>query len=91
MISSVQLLSHVQLFATPWTASQQASLSITNSPSLLKTHVHRVGNARQPSHPLSSPSPVFNLSQHQGLFQRVSSWHQVDKVLEFQLQHQSFQ
>ena len=46
--------------------------------------------AIQPSYPLSSPSPAFNLSQHQGLFQRVSSLHQVAKVLELQLQHQSF-
>ena len=46
----------------------------------------------QPFHPLSSPSPpAFNLSQHQGLFKGVSSSHQVAKVLEFQLQHQSFQ
>ena len=45
----------------------------------------------QPSHPLSSPSPALNLSKHQGLFQWVSSSHQVAKVLEFQLQHQSFQ
>ena len=53
---------------------------------------HRVGEAIQPSHPLLSPSPpAFNLSQHRGLFQRVSSSHQVTKVLEFQLQHQSFQ
>ena len=44
----------------------------------------------QPSHPLSSPSPTFNLSQHQGLFKWVSSSHQVAKVLEFQLQHQSW-
>ena len=52
--------------------------------------VHRVSEAIQPSHPLSSPSPpVFNLSQHQGLFQWVSSSHQVAKLLE--LQHQSFQ
>ena len=59
---------------------------------LTQTHVHRVSDAIQPSHPLSSPSlPTFNLSQHQGLFQRVSSLHQVAKVLEFQLQHQSFQ
>ena len=59
---------------------------------LIQTHVHRVGDAIQPSHPLSSPSPpAFNLSQHQGLFQWVRSSHQVDKVLEFQLQHQSFQ
>ena len=57
-----------------------------------QTHVHRIGDAIQPSHPLLSPSPpAFNLSQHQGLFQWVSSSHQVAKVLEFQLQHQSFQ
>ena len=55
---------------------------------LAQTHVHRVNDAIQPSHPLSSPSPpAFNLSQHQGLFQGVSSSHQVAKVLEFQLQH----
>ena len=59
---------------------------------LTQTHVHWVGDAIQPSHPLSSPSPpAFNLSQHQGLFQWVSSSHQVAKVLDFQLQHQSFQ
>ena len=59
---------------------------------LTQTHVHRIGDAIQPSHPLSSPSPPnFNLSQHQGLFKWVSSSHQVAKVLEFQLQHQSFQ
>ena len=57
-----------------------------------QTQVHRIGDAIQPSHPLSSPSPpAFNLSQHQGLFQQVSSSCQVAKVLEFQLQHQSFQ
>ena len=57
-----------------------------------QTHVHQVGDAIQPSHPLSSPSPPApNTSQHQGLFQWVSSSHQVAKVLEFQLQHQSFQ
>ena len=89
--SSVQLLSHVQLFATPWIAAHQASLSITNSQST-QTHVHWVSDAIQPSHPLSSPSlPAFSLSQHQGLFQWVSSSHQVAKVLEFHLQHQSFQ
>ena len=59
---------------------------------LTQTHASRVGDAIQPSHPPSSPSPpAFNLSQHQGLFQWVSSSHQVAKVLEFQLQHQSFQ
>ena len=57
-----------------------------------QTHVHWVCDAIQPSHPLSSPSlPAFNLSQHQGLFKWVSSSHQVAKILEFQLQHQSFQ
>ena len=56
-----------------------------------QTHVHWVRDAIRPSHPLSSPSPpVFNLSQHQGFFKWVSSLHQVVKVLEFQLQHQSF-
>ena len=59
---------------------------------LTQTHVHRVGDAIQPSHPLSSPSPPApNPSQHQGLFQWVNSLHEVTKVLEFQLQHQSFQ
>ena len=57
-----------------------------------QTHVHWVGDAIQPSHPLLVPSPPApNPSQHQGLFQWVSSSHQVAKVLEFQLQHQSFQ
>ena len=59
---------------------------------LAQIHVHWVGDAIQPSHPLSSPSPpTFSLSQHQGLFQWVSSSNQIAKVLEFQLQHQSFQ
>ena len=157
--SSVQLLSRVQLFATPWIAARQASLSITNSQGLLKlmsklesvtpsshlilcrpllllpshlpsirfsfqfssvaqscptlcdpmnssmpglpvhnqlpeftqTHAHWV-NAIKPSHPLASPSPpASNPSQYQGLFQWVNSSHEVAKVLEFQLQHQSFQ
>ena len=57
-----------------------------------QTHAHRVGHAVQPSHPLSSPyPPALNLSQLQGLFQWVNSSHEVSKVLEFQLQHQSFQ
>ena len=60
-------------------------------PSLSQTHVHWVGDATQPSHPLLSPSPpAFSLSQHQGLFQWVSSSHQVARVLELQLQHQFF-
>jgi len=56
-----------------------------------QTHVHCFGDAIQPPHPLSSPSPAFNISQHQGLFKWISSLHQVAKILEFQLQHQSFQ
>ena len=60
-------------------------------PESTQTHVHWVSDAIQQSHPLSSPSPpALNLSQHQGLFQRVSSSHQGAKVLEFQLQNQSF-
>ena len=57
-------------------------------PELVQTHVHWVGDAIQPSHPLSFPLPAFNLSQHQGLFQRVSSSHQVAKILEFLLSFQ---
>ena len=60
-------------------------------PEFTQTHVHWVGDAIHPSHPLLGPSPpIFNLSQHQGLFKRGSSSHQVAKVLDFQLRHQSF-
>ena len=59
-------------------------------PELIQTPVHWVSDAIQSSHPLLSPSPAFNLSQHQDLFKWVSSSHQVARVLEFQLQHQSF-
>ena len=70
-LSSVQLLSRVQLFVTPWTAAQQASHH--QLPEFTQTHVHWVGDAIQPSHPLSSPSPpTFDLSQHQGLFKWIS-------------------
>ena len=56
-----------------------------------QTHVHWASDAIQPTHPLSSPfPPAFSLSLHQGLFQWVGSLHQVAKVLEVQLQHQSF-
>ena len=59
---------------------------------LAQTHVHQVGDAIQPSHPVLSLSPpAFTLSHHQGLCQWVSSSHRVAKVLEFQFQHQSFQ
>ena len=60
-------------------------------PEFTQTHVHCVSDAIQPSHTLLSPPPAFNLSQHQGLFKWMSSSHQVAKVSEFQLQHQSFQ
>ena len=61
-------------------------------PEFAQTHVHQVTDAIQPSHPLSPPSPpAFNPSQQLGLFKGVSSSYQVAKVLEFQLQHQSFQ
>ena len=61
-------------------------------PEFTQTHVHWVSDAIQPSHPLSSSSPPApNPSQHQSLFQWVNSLHEVAKVLEFQLQHQSFQ
>ena len=61
-------------------------------PVFTQTHVHQVSDAIQPSHPLSSPSPPApNPSQHKGLFQWVNSSHAVARVLEFQLQHQSFQ
>ena len=90
--SSVQLLSHVQLFVTPWTMATLGLPVYHQLPESTQTHVHWVGDAIQPSYPLSSPSPpALNLSQHQGLFQWISSSHQVAKVLELQLQHQSFQ
>ena len=79
---------------TPWIAARQASLSITNSITMefAQTHVHRVGDAIQPSHPLLSPSPPApNPFQHQSLFQWANSLHEVAKVLEFQLQHHSLQ
>ena len=84
--SSVQSLSRVSLFATPWIAAHQASLSITNSWSLLK--LMSIESVMPSSHfiLLSSPSPLApNPSQHQGLFQWVNSSHEVAKVLEFQL------
>ena len=61
-------------------------------PEFTQTHVHQVGDVIKPSHPLSSPSPPApNPSQHQSLFQWVNFSHEVAKVLEFKLQHQSFQ
>ena len=88
---SVQLFSCVWL-CDPMDCSAPGFPVHHQLPELSQTHVHRVGDAIQPSHPLSSLfSPAFNLSQHQGIFQWVSSSHQVAKVLELQLQPQSFQ
>ena len=90
-LSSVQSLIRVQL-CDPMDYSTPGLPVHHQLPEFTQTHVHCVGDAIQPSHPLSSPSPpALNLSQHQGLFKWVSSLHQVAKVLEFQLQHQSFQ
>ena len=95
----VQPLSGVQFFVTPWRyiyiyiyISTPGFPVLHYLPDFAQIHVLWVSDAIQPSHPLSSPSPpAFNLSQHQGHFKWVSSSHQVAKVLEFQLQHQSFQ
>ena len=91
LFSSVQLLSCVQLVATPWTVARQASLSITNSQSLLKL---MSTESVMPSNHLIlfvPFSPCLQSFPASGSFQIVSSLHQVAKVLEFQLQHQSFQ
>ena len=86
-LSSVQLISRVQL-CDPMDCSTPGFPVHYQLPELTQTNVHQVGDAIQASHPLLSPSPpTFNLSQHQGLFRWVSSLHQLDKVLEFQLQH----
>ena len=83
---SVNSLNRVWLFVTSWIAACQALLSITKSRSSLKLMSNWVGDAIQPSHPLSSPfPPAPNPSQIQSLFQWVSSLHEVAKVLEFQL------
>ena len=82
---------------TPWDCSMSGFPGFYHLPEFAQTHIHWVSDAIQPSHPLSPPShplsppspPALNLSQHQGIFQWISSSHQVAKVLE--LQHQSFQ
>ena len=86
----LQSLSHVRFFAIPWTAAHQSSLSFSISQSSLNLMSIELVMPSKPSHPLSPPSPPFlSLSQHQGLFQWVSSSHQVARALE--LYHQSFQ
>ena len=93
--ASVQFSSVTQSSPTLWDLMNcsTAGLPVHHQlPESTQTHVHWVGDAIQPPHPLSSPSPpALNLSQHQGLFQWVSSLHQVAKVLKFQLQHRSLQ
>ena len=93
--SSVQFSSVAQLCPTlcdPMNHSTPGLPVHQQLPEFTQTHVHWVGDAIQPSHPLSSPSPPApNPSQHQGLSQWVNSSHEVAKVLEFQLQYQSFQ
>ena len=95
VFSSVQFSSVAQLCPTLCNPMNHSTPGLPLHHKLLEftqTHAHRVGDAIQPSHPLSSPSPPApNPSQHQGLFQWVNSLHEVAKVLEFQLQHQSFQ
>ena len=92
---SVQFSSVVQLCLTLCDTMNLSTVGLPVHHQILEPtqiHIHRVGYAFQPSHPLSSPSPpVPNPFQHQGLFQWVNSSHEVAKVLEFQLQHQSFQ
>ena len=94
-ISSVQFSSVPQSCPTLWDPMDCSMPGFPvhhQLPELAQTHVHWVDDVIQPSHPLLSPSPpTFNLFQHQGLFKWVSSLQQVAKVLEFQLQHQSFQ
>ena len=91
--SSVQFSSVAQLCLTlcdPVNHSIPGLLAHHRLPEFTQTHVHQVGDAIQPSHPLSSPSPPApNPSQHQGLLKWVNSSHEAAKVLEFQLQHQS--
>ena len=91
---SVQFSSVAQSYPTPCNPMNCSTSGFPvyhQHPELAQAHVYQVGDATQPSPSPLSPSPDFNLSHHQGLFQRVSSLHQVTKVLEFQLQHQSFQ
>ena len=92
-ISSVQFSCSVVSDSLRSHESQHARTPVHHQlPDFTQIHVHRVSDAIQPSHPLSSPSPPApNPSQHQSLFQWVNSSHEVAKVLEFQLQHHSFQ
>ena len=101
---TVQIISHINVYLVQFSTqscptlckpmdSSTLGLPVHHQlPEFTQTHVHWVSDATQPSHPLSSPSPpAFNVSQHHGLFKWLSKSYQVAKVLEFQLQHQSFQ
>ena len=91
---SIQFRSVAQSCLTLWDPMNRSTPGLPvhhQLPESTQTPVHRVGDAIKPSHPLSSPSLTFNLSQHQDLSKWVRSSHQVAKGLEFQLQHQSFQ
>ena len=94
-LPSVQFSSVAQSCPTLWDPMNCSTPGLPvhhQLPEFTQTHVHRVGDAIQSSHPLSSPSPsALNPSQHQDPFKWVNSSHEVAKVLEFQLQHQSFQ
>ena len=94
IISSVQFSSVAQSCPTLFDPMNRSTPGLPvhhQLPEFTQTHVHRVGDAIQPSHPLSSPSsPAPNPSHHQGPFQWVNSSHEVAKVLEFQLQHYCF-
>ena len=90
-ISSAQSLRGVQLFVIPWTAALPGLPVHHQLLESTQTHLHWFGYTIQPSHPRLSPSPAFNLSQHQSVFHWISSSHKVAKVLELQLQRQSFQ
>ena len=87
----VQSLSHIWL-CNPINCSRTGFPVLHRFLEFAQIHVHWISDAVQPSHALSSTSPpVFNLSQYQGLFQWVGCSHQVARVLDLQLQHQSFQ
>ena len=95
LLPSVQFSSVAQLCPTlcdPMNRSMPGLPVYHQLPEFTQTHVHQVGDAIQPSHPLlSSSPPAPNSSEHQSLFQWINSSHEVAKVLEFQLQHHSFQ
>ena len=92
---TVQFSSVTQSCPTPWDPMNLSTPGLPVHHQLLEftqTHVHRINDAIQPSHPLLSPPPLApNPSQHQSLFQWFNSSHEVAKVLKFQLSHHSFQ